>query len=191
MGDGSALDSGGMIGFVMFWLLTCCFLVIPIPKMRGLVYTKLIVFVISAIAMCAWTLTLAGGAGPVVHQKGTATGSKRAWLIVRFFFLGAANCATFASNAADFQRYAKKPSNVILGNLVGFPLSNFIVAIVGNLVGSSSAVVFGKIVWNPLTYLDMIQTANYTSGNRAGCFFISACFAYSAIFSSIFENSLP
>lgn len=32
MGEGSALDSGGMIGFVVFWLLTCCFLVIPVPK---------------------------------------------------------------------------------------------------------------------------------------------------------------
>jgi NCS1 family nucleobase:cation symporter-1 len=26
---------------------------------------------------------------------------------------------------------------------------------------------------------------------RAGCFFIAACFVYCAIFSSIFENSLP
>jgi NCS1 family nucleobase:cation symporter-1 len=92
--------------------------------MRGLVYAKLIVFVISAIAMCAWTLTLAGGVGPVAHQKGTATGSTRAWLIVRFFLLGAANCATFASNAADFQRYAKKPNDVIIGNVIGFPLAN-------------------------------------------------------------------
>lgn len=88
MGSGSALDSGGMIGFVVFWLLTCCFLIIPVPKMRGLIYAKLIVFIISAIAMCAWTLTLAGGAGPVVSQKGTATGSTRAWLIVRFLLLG-------------------------------------------------------------------------------------------------------
>jgi NCS1 family nucleobase:cation symporter-1 len=32
MGEGSALDSGGMIGFVVFWVCTCFFLVIPIPK---------------------------------------------------------------------------------------------------------------------------------------------------------------
>lgn len=32
MGPGSVLDSGGMIGFVIFWIVTCCFLVIPIPK---------------------------------------------------------------------------------------------------------------------------------------------------------------
>jgi NCS1 family nucleobase:cation symporter-1 len=92
--------------------------------MRGLVYAKLIVFIISAIAMCAWTLTLAGGIGEVARQPGTAHGSTKAWLIVRFLLLGAASCATFASNAADFQRYATKPNDVLLGNLVGFPLSN-------------------------------------------------------------------
>ncbi|THW85153.1 putative uridine permease [Aureobasidium pullulans] len=191
MGEGSAINSGEFIGCIIFWLVTCTFLVIPVPKMKGLIYAKLIVFVISAVAMCAWTLTKAGGVGAIAHQKGTATGSERTWLLVRFFFLGAANCATFASNAADFQRYARRPNDVILGNLAGFPLSNFIVCIIGNLVASSSQVIYGEVTWNPLTFLDMLQTTEYSSANRAGCFFIAACFAYSAIFSSIFENSLP
>ncbi|THW35694.1 putative uridine permease [Aureobasidium pullulans] len=191
MGEGSAINSGEFIGCIIFWLVTCTFLVIPVPKMKGLIYAKLIVFVISAVAMCAWTLTKAGGVGAIAHQKGTATGSERTWLLVRFFFLGAANCATFASNAADFQRYARRPNDVILGNLAGFPLSNFIVCIIGNLVASSSQVIYGEVIWNPLTFLDMLQTTEYSSANRAGCFFIAACFAYSAIFSSIFENSLP
>ncbi|KAM5352697.1 hypothetical protein ACJ41O_005419 [Fusarium nematophilum] len=191
MGSGSALTSAGMIGFVIFWLITCAFLVIPVPKMRGLVYAKLIVFVISAVAMLAWTATKAGGLGPVVRQRGTATGSERAWLIVQFLMLGAANCATFASNAADFQRYAKRKNDVLAGNLFGFPVSNMIVAIFGNLVCASSQVIFGELIWNPVTLLDSIQTAEYTAANRAGCFFIAACFAYCCIFSSIFENSLP
>jgi NCS1 family nucleobase:cation symporter-1 len=95
-----------------------------VEKMKGLVYAKLIVFIISAVAMCAWTLPKAGGIGEVARQPGTAKGSERAWLIIRFILLGAASCATFASNAADFQRYATKPNDVILGNLVGFPLAN-------------------------------------------------------------------
>ncbi|TGO74934.1 hypothetical protein BELL_0246g00030 [Botrytis elliptica] len=191
MGEGSALDSGGMLGLGIFWILTCCFLIIPVPKMKGLVYAKLIVFIISAIAMCAWTLTMAGGIGPVARQPGTVKGSERSWLLVRFILLGAANCATFASNAADFQRYARKPNDVIWGNLVGFPISNLIVSIIGNLVSSSSQVLFGEIIWSPLTYLDQILERTYDAPTRAGCFFIAACFAYSAIFSSIFENSIP
>ncbi|KAI9641194.1 hypothetical protein NHQ30_009994 [Ciborinia camelliae] len=184
MGERSALDSGGMLGLGIFWILTCCFLVIPVPKMKSLVYVKLIVFIISAIAMCAWTLTMAGGIGPVARQPGTVKGAERTWLIVRFILLGAANCATFASNAADFQRYARKPNDVIWGNLL-------IVAIIGNLVSSSSQVLFGEIIWSPLTYLDRILVRTYDAPTRAGCFFIAACFAYSAIFSSIFENSIP
>lgn len=65
------------------------------------------------------------------------------------------------------------------------------VCLVGNIVASSSVVVLGKLEWNPLTYLDKIQTQNYTAGNRAGVFFISFMFAYSALFSSVFENSIP
>ncbi|KAL8418025.1 hypothetical protein RB594_001581 [Gaeumannomyces avenae] len=191
MGRGSALTSAGMIGLAVFFVVTCGFLLVPVPRMRGLVYAKLAVFVVSATAMLAWTVTKAGGLGPVVSQPGTAQGSERTWLIVRFFMLGAANCATFASNAADFQRYAKKPSDVILGNVVGFPLSNFLVGLVGNLVCASSQPIFGELVWNPVTLLDRIQTADYTPANRAGCFLIALCFAYSAMFSSIFENSLP
>ncbi|PQE13872.1 NCS1 nucleoside transporter protein [Rutstroemia sp. NJR-2017a BBW] len=134
---------------------------------------------------------MAGGIGPVARQPGTAKGSERVWLLVRFTFLGVANCATFASNAADFQRYARKPNDVILGNLLGFPISNLVVSIIGNLVGSSSQVLFGEVIWSPLTYLDRILMRSYDAPSRAGAFFIAACFAYSAIFSSIFENSIP
>ncbi|RAL58370.1 hypothetical protein DID88_006050 [Monilinia fructigena] len=143
MGEGSALNSGGMLGLGIFWILTCCFLIIPVPKMKGLVYAKLIVFIISAIAMCAWTLTMAGGIGPVARQPGTIKGTERTWLLVRFVLLGAANCATFASNAADFQRYARKPNDVILGNLLGFPISNLIVAIIA---GNDIAALFPKYI---------------------------------------------
>lgn len=162
MGEGSALDSGGMISFFVFWsvcrkseslrmltsvidrVVTTAFLYIPVPKMRGLVYTKLVVFIASAVAMLAWCLSLAGGLGPVARQGSTVHGSKKSWLLARFIWLGASSCATFASNAADFQRYARKPNDVILGNVVGFPLANLIICLVGNLVGASSQNIFGE-----------------------------------------------
>ena len=57
---------------------------------------KLVVYLISAVTMLAWCLTLAGGAGPVVRQPSQVHGSEKAWLMVRFLFLAAGNCATFA-----------------------------------------------------------------------------------------------
>lgn len=141
--------------------------------------------------MLVWTLSLAGGVGPVLSQGSRVHGSQKAWLIVRFVWLFAANCATFASNAADFQRYARKPNDVILGNLVGFPLADCSVVIVGNIVASTSTIIFDEMEWNPIMLLDRIQTEHYSSENRAGCFFVALMFAYSALFSSVFENSIP
>jgi len=96
--------------------------------------------------MLGWTVSKAGGLGPVARLESTVHGTEKTWLVVRFLMLGAANCATFASNAADFQRYAKKPSDVLLGNLIGFPLANFVVVVIGNLVCASSQVIFGRLV---------------------------------------------
>jgi NCS1 family nucleobase:cation symporter-1 len=80
---------------------------------------------------------------------------------------------------------------VIPGNIIGFPIANFIVALVGNLVCASSQASLGGLIWNPVTLLDMIKTEQYTAVNPAACSFIALTFAYCAIFSSIFENSLP
>lgn len=57
---------------------------------------KLVVYLVSAVSMLAWCLTLAGGAGPVVRQASKVHGSEKAWLMVRFLFLSMGNCATFA-----------------------------------------------------------------------------------------------
>lgn len=70
-------------------------------------------------------------------------------------------------------------------------MANLVVALIGNIVGASSQVIFGELIWNPIDYLDMLQTTDYSAANRAGCFFLALMFAYCAIFSSIFENSLP
>lgn len=113
--------------------------------MRILIYVKLAVFAGSAIAMLAWTLTLAGGLGPVAKLPSTIEGTEKSWTILKFFFLGLASCATFISNAADFQRYAKRPNDTIIGQAVGFPLSNFIVSLVGNIIAASSQRIFGEV----------------------------------------------
>lgn len=84
MGPGSSLDDGGMIGFAVFWVATCFFLINPVPKMKPLVYAKLIVFIISAIAMLGWTVGKAGGIGPIARQGSTVHGAEKTGLALRF-----------------------------------------------------------------------------------------------------------
>lgn len=87
---------------------------IPIPKLRWMIYLKLAAFCIAAFSMLGWCCALAGGAGKVLRNPAKAHGSQRTWLIIQFFMIGASSSATFATNAADQQRYASKPNDPIL-----------------------------------------------------------------------------
>ena len=115
------------------------------PKMKSLVYVKVAVYFAAAFAMLGWTVSLAGGSLKSLNAPSTVKGTEKSYLIFRFLFLGLASCGTFISNASDLQRYARKPNDVLIGQIVSFPISNFLVAILGNLIASASKSVFGEV----------------------------------------------
>ncbi|OKL60049.1 hypothetical protein UA08_04971 [Talaromyces atroroseus] len=172
----SALNSGGMIGFMVFWVVTTSLLHIQIPDLRPYMYTKLVIFAVCSIALLVWALVEAGGLGSVARQGSTISGSAKSWAIARYIWIYCANGATYATNAADFLRYARKPKNAWWPQLIGFPLSTLIYGLVGNLIVSSSVLIFGELVWNPINLLDMLLVQDYSSGRRAGVFFLSLGF---------------
>ncbi|GAA5855754.1 hypothetical protein JCM3766R1_002224 [Sporobolomyces carnicolor] len=188
MSSGSALSSAEYIFFFVFIALTGVTLLLDVRRWSLLVYAKLIVFTLSAIGMIVLGVHSAGGVGPVVSSPSRIHGSEKAWLIVRFILTSAASCSTFASNAADWQRNARKPNDVILGQLVGFPLANFIVQSIGMLIASTSAQVYGEVIWNPVVYLQKLLEDDYNPGRRAGVFFIAGGFAFSLLYSCVIEN---
>ncbi|KAL4732002.1 hypothetical protein ACLX1H_001005 [Fusarium chlamydosporum] len=192
MGTKSALNSAQMLCFFLYWLINCAFLFVPVPSMRKLVHIKVGVYFAATIAFVAWTLSLSGSVRQTLSEPSTVHGPEKSWLILKFFFLGLASCGTFITNASDLQRYAHKPNDVIAGQVFSFPMSNFLVGIFGNLIAAASKSIFGEVIWNPLTTLDMLMEGDrYTSANRAGCALISFAYVYSTVFSAIFENSIP
>lgn len=192
MGTKSALNSAQMLCFAIYWIINCAFLFIPIPRMKNLVYVKTTVFFLATIAYVVWIMQVGGNNSSMIKEPSVSSGSSKKWLIIKFFFLGIAQCGTFIANAADLQRYARKPNDVLIGQIVGFPLSNCLVGVLGNLIAVATTPALGSFEWNPLTTLDNLMAGErYTSRNRAGCAFISLAYVYSTVFSSIFENSIP
>jgi NCS1 family nucleobase:cation symporter-1 len=113
--------------------------------MKSLVYAKVAVYFCAAFAMLGWTVSLAGGSLKSLNAPSKIQGTEKSFLIFKFLFLGLASCGTFISNASDLQRYTTKPNDVLIGQIVSFPLSNFLVAILGNLIASSSKEIFGEV----------------------------------------------
>ncbi|KAF7626817.1 hypothetical protein AFLA_014200 [Aspergillus flavus NRRL3357] len=172
MGAKSALTSAGMICFFVFWFLNCAFLFIPIPKMRILVYIKVVAYYSATVAMLAWTLSLSGSSKHTLRSHSTIHGTEKSWMVAKFFWLGLASVATFVSNAADLQRYARRRNDVILGQVFSFHVANFIIAIMGCVIAATSEPIFGELIWNPISILERLMEGDrYTAGNRSGCFF--------------------
>lgn len=113
------------------------------------IYAKLVLFVAYYIGMLAWTVKEAGDIGAVARQGSSIRGSVKSWTIARYIWIYCANGPTYATNAADFTRYAKKPNDAFWPQVISFPLSTLLIGLVGNIVGSTSQIIFGEVCITP------------------------------------------
>ena len=133
------------------------------------------------MSLLIFVITKAGGVGATVSKGSHLPIGEKVWLCLEFIAIAAATSAFFASNASDWQRNSVSANAPILGQLIGFPFAYFVVPLIGMLTASSSQLVYGDVIWDPFTYVDMLLTDNYTPANRAGVFFIGAGLAFSGM----------
>jgi len=109
------------------------------------------------------------------------------------------NFATLIVNDPDFSRFARKPSNALLPQLITIPMGFGLTSFIGIIAGSASAVIYPEVgaVWNPLDLMRFFVQggANVTqghgsSGDRAGVFFIAATFVVAQLGVNIAANSI-
>lgn len=179
------------LGIFLFWLFELPFLWFPPHKIRHLFTVKVYTVPVAGIAFLVWTIVKAGGAGPVFLQKSQVHGSALAWAFVESTFTSLANFCTLIINAPDFSRFAKEPSFAMkyLVYTLSIPICFSLTSLIGILVTSASQAMYGEAFWSPLDVLKMFLD-DYTPGNRAGVFFISAAFALAQLGTNISANSL-
>lgn len=187
----SNLTTFTFLSFFLFWLFSLPFLWFPPHKIRHLFTFKAYVAPTAGIAFLVWTLVKCNGVGPVIHQKAALSGSALGWAFVDSTMNSLANFATLITNAPDFSRFADKPSFSIkyVVQTVSIPVCFSLTSLIGILVSSASTVLYGETMWSPLDVLGRFLD-NYSSGNRAGVFFISLAFSIAQLGTNISANSL-
>ena len=161
------------LGIFLFWLFQLPFLWFPPHKIRHLFTVKAYVAPIAGIAFLVWTIV-------------------KAWVFVESTMNSLGNFATLIVNAPDFSRFASQPSFGMkyLVYTLSIPICFSITSLIGILVTSASEAMYGKPFWSPLDVLGTFLN-DYTPGNRAGVFFISAAFANSLSFGTDCSALLP
>ncbi|ODA77855.1 hypothetical protein RJ55_06457 [Drechmeria coniospora] len=177
------------VSFVIFWLCSLPAIWFPVHKIRHLFTVKAFFVPPAGVAFLVWVVVRAGGVGPIVQQGNTIHGSDLAWEFVKGVMSSIANFSTLIINDCDFSRFARKPRDALWSQLVAIPVSFAVTSFIGIIVSSSSTILFGETIWDPLNLLDMLLDGA-SSGQRFGVFVIAFAFALAQLGTNIAANSV-
>ena len=187
----NGITSQEFFSFFIFWAASLPAIWFPVHKIRHLFTIKAYVVPTAGFALFSWAISRASGMGPIVHQPATAHGPDLAWGIVGAIMSSIANFATVIVNNPDFTRFARKPSDALLPQLLTIPIGFAVTSFIGMIVSSSSNVIFGTTIWNPLDLLSQIlRDSSANAHSRVGVFVIASAFALAQLGTNIAANSV-
>ncbi|CAM1511707.1 Fc.00g092200.m01.CDS01 [Cosmosporella sp. VM-42] len=185
----SGTTTADFVSFFLFWFCSLPAIWFPVHKIRHLFTVKAYIVPCAGIAFLGWAVGRAGGIGPIVKQPATAHGSELGWQIVKGIMSSIANFATLIVNDSDFSRFAGKPKDAIWSQVITIPVGFALTSFIGIIVSSSSTVIYGDPIWDPLDLLEHFINDG-GSAQRFGVFIIAFAFALAQLGTNIAANSV-
>ncbi|OIW23878.1 putative uracil permease [Coniochaeta ligniaria NRRL 30616] len=172
--EGVGITTQQMVSYFAIWCIQFPLLLIPPHQYRWLFTAKVVMTTATIVGMVIWICVQAGGSGDIWKQQTAVTGSQKSWLIMWSLNSCTASWSTVGVNIPDFTRYTKTPKQSLSQGL-WFPVICSWVAIIGIVVTSASAVVYGEYLWDPIAIIDRWEGP----AGRAAAFFagVSWCLA--------------
>ncbi|KAL2803118.1 permease for cytosine/purines, uracil, thiamine, allantoin-domain-containing protein [Aspergillus granulosus] len=177
-----------MVSFVLYFLLC-----LPLMWFSPENYKKPFMFASITVAttvfvLLIWSMVRAGGGGSFIHDPSTiagvepAKGSALGWAFVSAITANIGGIATHMWSQSDYTRYARRPGDQVLAQLVMVPLGTIVVACIGIVCTSCATTLYPteeSLLWNPYDFLDAVRRNEDNRGARAGVAFASIAFMLS------------
>ncbi|KAE9619644.1 putative purine-cytosine permease [Lupinus albus] len=141
--------------FIAFWVAQLAIVWRGIDGIRQLEKYSAPILIALTSCLLIWSYVKAGGFGHMLSLSSRLSSSE---FLSIFFPALTANIsfwATVALNIPDFTRYAKSQNDQIIGH-VGLPIFMGAFTFVGLAVTSSTKVIFGEVISNPIQLLGQI-----------------------------------
>ncbi|KAE9585425.1 hypothetical protein Lal_00017943 [Lupinus albus] len=141
--------------FIAFWFAQLTIVWKGMDGIRELEKFSAPILIFLTSCLLIWSYVKAGGFGHMLSLSSRLS-NKEFWSL--FFPSLTANIsfwATLALNIPDFTRYAKSQNDQIIGQ-IGLPIFMGLFTFVGIAVTSSTKVIFGKVISNPIQLLGQI-----------------------------------
>ncbi|KAJ0988529.1 hypothetical protein J5N97_006885 [Dioscorea zingiberensis] len=119
------------------------------------------ILVLLMTLLLIWSYLKAGGFGPMLSQPSKLSSSEFWYLFFPSITANIGNLAAIALSIPDFTRYARSQRDQVLGQL-GLPVFMGCFAFIGLAVTSSTTLIFGYAISNPITLLSKINNNSFT-----------------------------
>ncbi|WWD04001.1 hypothetical protein V865_002063 [Kwoniella europaea PYCC6329] len=186
----SETTSAYILSFVIYWLLSLPTIWVPIHKLKWLFAAKAVVGPIVGFALFGWSISRAGGIGPVFSQPAQLSGSALGWQMIISISSCFNNMFTLITNAPDFASRARTPSAAVWPQIIAMPIGFSVTSFLGIVIASSTVPQFGEQIWDVVKIMDKMLDTNGDSKTRAGLVFISAGFIYVQLLLNVAANSV-
>jgi NCS1 family nucleobase:cation symporter-1 len=181
----ASITAPDLLCFALFWLASFPFLLISISNLRWVFTVKIVLMPFFYVALFTWALTSAHGVGPLFSIPSNISGGYSVGYVFCATTLATIGAnATFAVNMADITRYARQPRAAAAAQAFCLPVFITLTELLGALLAASSQVVYGQVLWNPLTIILLWD-------NRPAKFFAGLLFGFAMLATNISGNSVP
>ena len=146
-----SLSTGPALTFFIFWLINMYVVYLGVDSIKKLLVFKAFFLPLAALALLFWAIQAGNGLGPILSQPSKFITSADFWA---FFFPALTGMvgywATLSLNIPDFTRYAVSQKAQIAGQTLGLPPSMTLFAFIGVVVTSTTIIIYGESIWDPL-----------------------------------------
>ncbi|CZR63717.1 related to uracil permease [Phialocephala subalpina] len=186
---GGTMTTADFVAFIVFLVACTPMMWISPERFRLPFLISCIAVVPTVLTLLIWSMAEAGGGGSLIADMSTVSGVKQAtgsllgWKMMAGITASIGGIATHMFSQSDYTRYARKPKDQYLAQLIMVPLGAIIVAAVGIVCTSCAAQLYPettKLLWQPYAFLSAVQKYNNNSHrSRAGVAFASISFIFS------------
>ncbi|UFJ42308.1 NCS1 family nucleobase:cation symporter-1 [Brevibacillus humidisoli] len=142
------------IAFLLFWALNVWVAYRGPEAIRRLEFWAAPTLVVMGLALLAWSLSAAGGWGPMLSAPSKFTSTSEFLQVFFPALTGAiAFWSTLALNIPDFCRYARSHKAQIVGQSIALPAAMGFFSFVGVATASATLVIYGEAIWDPAVLL--------------------------------------
>ncbi|CAK7200852.1 hypothetical protein SEUCBS139899_003551 [Sporothrix eucalyptigena] len=183
---GGTMTTGDFLAFVLFTILYFPLVFIK-PERYHIPFLVCCACIIpTVLALLIWLVSTAHGGGELLHDVSAAGvtqahGSHLAWMFVMGICTNISTITVHIFVQSDYTRFARKPHDQVLAQLVIVPMGTIVVALIGIVCTSCSAKIFpetsGTLLWQPYELLTQLQLHyNNSSRSRVAVAFSSLAF---------------